>query len=267
MRRTRLRRLVIFLSLVLILAAMFQLSRLAADWHYIVPATAGELLYATGFDGDTPDWQQTAGQTASAQSVDGSMRLEINTLGGLSATTSPYFRDFDATVEVRVETGVFDGNNNNGYGIIFRQWDPNSFYVFLVSSDGSYRLRRVVDGQSHALSDWIFTDAINQQIGALNTLRVVGEGDRFRFYINGQRMLLCVPDDPGAISTMFRGECLQGELVDTLVDDSVRYGRLGVYGELDRGQETGIVIHFDNFIVYGPQPDEPQTVGDDGADG
>ena len=260
------RRLVIFVTLVLILAAMFQLSRLAGNWHYIVPASTGELLYATGFDGDSPDWLQTAGQTASAQSVDGSMRLEINTLGGLSATASPYFGDFDVTVETWVEAGVFDGNNNNAYGIIFRQWDARNFYAFLVSSDGSYRLRSVVDGQIRPLSDWISTDAIDQEIGALNTLRVVGQGDRFRFYINGQRMLLCVPNDPNAISTMFRGECLQGSLVDTLTDDSVRYGRLGVYAELDRGQETGVVIHFDNFIVYGPQADEPETVADD-ADG
>lgn len=261
-----LRRVVIFLSLTLILAAMFQLSRLVADWHYVVPARPGELLYATGFDGDSPDWLQTSGQTASAQATDGTMRLEINTPGGLSATARPYFRDFDVRLDVRVEAGVFDGQNNNAYGLIFRQWDVRNFYVFLVSSDGSYRLRRVVDGQAHALSDWISTDAIRQEIGELNTLRVVGEGDRFRFYINDERLLLCVPDEPDAISTMFRGECLQGSLVDTLTDDRVRQGRLGVYAELDRGQQTGVIVHFDNFIVYGPQADEPEATAEP-ADG
>lgn len=248
------RRIVIFLTLVLIFIAVFQLSRQATQWHYVLPAAPGELLYVAAFEDASTDWEQYQGQLSS-EVRDGVIRLQVESDGeGLYSAAAPYFGDFDITVDSRVMGGVFDGSNNNGYGILFRQRDRANYYVFLVSSDGSYRVKQVVDNSSRFLSDWIFTDSINTEIGSGNTLRVVGYGDHFQFFINGEQMMLCIPDNPDAQSTMFNGACMEGRLQPTLIDDAIPYGRVGVAVEMDVGQVEDVIVEFDNVIVYGPDP-------------
>lgn len=251
------RRLIIFPTLVLILLAVFQLNRMSGGWHYVIPAEPGELLYVAAFAGTSGDWEQDRGQLSS-QVEGGVMRLGVESAGeGIYSAASPYFDDFDITVDTRVIDGVFDGQNNNAYGVIFRQLDRQNYYVFLVSSDGSYRLKRVLGNSSTFLSDWVFTDAINTEIGTTNTIRVVGHGDNFQFFINDELMALCIPDEAGAQSTMFGGECIEGTMQVTLTDDSISYGRLGVAVEMDRGQTVDVFVEFDNVLVYGPQPITP----------
>lgn len=246
------RRLLIFITLIVILIAVFRLSQLAGDWHYILPNDPGALLYVASFDGPSDDWEQYEGRQ-SAQVVDGQLTLTQSVDGAsIYSAASPYIRDFDITVDVRVRGGVFDGQNNNAYGIIFRQKDRDNYYVFLVSSDGTYRIKRVLDNSSRFLSTWIETPAIDTEIGAVNRLRVIGQGDKFQFFINDQQVRVCIPDDPSALSTFYLGECLEGQLLDTLQDDSISYGRLGVAIELDRSQTEDVIVSFDNVIIYGP---------------
>ena len=260
------RRVVITLVLVIILWAVFRLDRMAENWHYVLPAEPGELLYVASFDDDAPDWEQEERNDVSSQLVEGMMRVSVNVDDdGLYSVASPYFGDFDMQVAARVRQGVFDGDNNNGYGVIFRQYDRKNYsifrqddrknyFIFLVSNDGSYRIMRVVDDRSFLLSDWITTDAIHTLEGVANQLRVIGDGDHFQFYINGERMQLCIPDDPDGQSTMYDGSCIGGSMQDTLVDDSISFGRLGVAIQSDVGWPIGVVVDFDNVIVYGPQP-------------
>ena len=249
------RRVVIILVLVIILWAVFRLDRMAENWHYVLPAEPGELLYVASFDDDAPDWEQDEGNEISSQIVDGAMRVTVNANSdGLYSAASPYFGDFDMKVAARVRQGVFDGDNNNGYGIIFRQYDRENYFIFLVSNDGSYRIMRVLEGRSSFPSAWITTEAIHTLEGVVNQLRVVGDGDYFQFYINGERVQLCIPDDPDGQSTMYDGICIGGSMQDTLVDDSMPFGRLGVAVQSDVGWPTGVVVDFDNVIVYGPQP-------------
>ena len=248
------RRILITLTLLIILWAVFRLNRLVKDWHYVVPAEPGELLYVAAFDDDSSDWEQAEGNQMSAQLVDGMMRISVRSAGrGQMATANPHFGDFDIQTQARMREGIFDGNNENGYGIIFRRHDPENYYVFLVSNDGSYRVRRIADGVPFLLNDWVWTDAINTDLGALNTLRVVGDGDVFQFYINGELMQVCVPDDPGGESTTY-GDICYGAMRDRVSDDTIASGQLGVYVEMDRSQTTGVIVDFDNVIVYGPQP-------------
>lgn len=250
------RRLIILLTLIIALVAMFRLNRLSREWHYIVPAAPGDLIYVTTFDDNASgDWTEYPANQMSSQVTDGVMRITVNDPGrGLYSEASPYFRNFDVQVHARVKGGVFDGTNNNGYGILFRQYDRANYYIFLVSSDGSYRVKRVSENREQFLSDWIFTDAIHTELGMMNVLRVVGDQDRFQFYINGTLMQLCIPNNIDTISTMFNGVCLDGSLQDTLVDDSVPFGRIGVAVELDRDQTTSVVVDFDNILIYGPHP-------------
>ncbi len=247
------RRYVIFLILLLILAATFQLSRMARGWHYIVPASPGALLYATAFDEGTADWEQDEGRVYSAI-TDGVMQLGVGIAGdGIYTAAAPYFGDFD----LRVEAVALEGPEANGYGVIFRQRDRANYYTFFISSDGFYRVRRVADNTGKDLSAWNQSDVIVPGLGVVNHLRVVGVGGRFQFYINDTLIALCIPDDPDAQSTpLATGECLGGTWQTTLTDDVIAFGRIGVAAEVDVNAEPGVVVAFDNVLVYGPQPFE-----------
>lgn len=246
------RRLFIFATLILTLAALYRLRQISDDWHYLVPSEPGRLLYAADFETDGAEWQQYRGANPAAI-VDGTMQLEVQESQTLIfSAAAHYFTDFD----LAAETQALEGDLNNAYGVVFRQKDSQNFYTFLISSDGFYRVKRRVDNEPRILSNWHPSPVIKQGIDTVNRIRVVGHGDRFQFYINGERVELCVPDNPDGESTPnnFTGECTGGEWTDTLVDDSIGYGRIGVVVEVAAEQPTGPVIAFDNVVVYGPRP-------------
>ena len=100
------------------------------------------------------------------------------------------------------------------------------------------------------LSDWIPSPLVNQGLNVDNQLRVVAQGDQFRFFINDEQVALCIPNNPEGESTYFDG-CVDGEMHDTLTDDSIGSGQLGVMAiTLD---EPNVEVVFDNVLVYGPE--------------
>ena len=250
------RHLVILLTLGIITWAIYQLNLLATDWHYVLPAEPGDLLYVASFDGETEDWELYPGNQVSVQVADNALRIAITIDDkGQSSTASPYFGDFDITVQARPLLGDFAGANNNAYGLIFRKRDENNFYLFLISGDGYYRIQRVLNGSDKYMSGWAPSDSINQGTDVINTLRVTGYQDRFQFFVNGDLLDLCIPDDPDAESTPLpTGECRGGTWRHTLVDDAIGFGRLGVMVDSDDSWPDGILVDFDNIIVYGPEP-------------
>ena len=113
----------------------------------------------------------------------------------------------------------------------------------------------MVDGNDEILSHWVQSPAINQGINSINHLRIVGYESNFQFFINGELLSLCIPDDPDASSTpLVTGECRGGSWEETLVDDSISFGRLAVAVVSDDSHPDGIIVDFDNAGVYGPQP-------------
>jgi hypothetical protein len=237
------------LLLILLVAGAVFASRALADWRYIVPNAPGTLLYATGFDGtdSNGDWEQAQGRL-SAQIVDGVMRLDVGAPSeGIFSPLRWYFNDFD----LRVQTTAIDGpdDNNNSYGVSFRQRDLNNYYYFLISSDGYYQVNRVVNGVTKELSTWIASDVIQIGLGETNEIRVLGSGNQFQFFINDQLMELCIPDDPEAKST-FIGECMEGQMLTTLTDDTHPYGRVGL--TVITLDEPDVIIDFDDVVIYSP---------------
>lgn len=257
------RRFFIFLILLITLAAVFRLSRIADDWHYIISAEPGELIYATSFDGDMSDWTQEEGTRLSTGVVDGAMQIAVTTPGsGIFSVIDPYMRNFDLSVAAK----AVDGPEDNGYGVVFRQrqvttysllglfqkQSRNDYYIFLISSDGYYQVKRIYDGSEKIVSNWNRSDAINQGVGAENLIRIVAYEDQFRFFINGEQVQLCIPDDPAGESTpLSSGECRGGSWQDTLTDALIPDGRLGVTVQVGLTQPTGVVVEFDDFVVYG----------------
>lgn len=249
-----LRRLVGLLVLIILLVATVGLNRLTHNWHYVLPVEPGQVAYIAAFDGFTDDWSQYQG-VLTARIADGVLRLTADDMNsGPFSAARQHFSDFD----LRVQAAPVAGPADNGYGVIFRLQDngntdlsDDSYYWFLISSDGYYQVMRVLNGESKRLSDWIPSDAILPGLNVTNTLRVVATGNRFRFYVNNQPLPLCVPDNPDGESTFTAlNECVQGQMVDELVDAAIANGRIGVIAHTF--SEPGVVVEFDNLVVLGP---------------
>lgn len=241
-----------FVILLVILLGVYGLNWLTAHWHYILPGEAGQVVYLATFDTFQEDWNLAAGRLTSEIVEPGVLRLEVGDSNSLPfAEAFPHFGDFD----LRVETRVMDGPLNNGYGVIFRLQnqdnsspDDDNFYLFLISSDGYYRVVRSFNREQKDLSTWIPSEAIHQGVDARNWLRVTAKGDHFQFYINDQQVQLCIPDDLNAAST-YTTECVKGQMVDMLVDGMIPNGQIGVAAQTF--DEAGVIVDFDNLVVYG----------------
>ena len=80
--------------------------------------------------------------------------------------------------------GAFD----NLYGLIFQVVDDEQFYLFQVSGDGYFIVEKSTADGFETLIDWTIGEMIDTGEGGVNVLTVVGEGDVYRLYINGQQV-------------------------------------------------------------------------------
>jgi hypothetical protein len=257
MRQKPLRRLLVLLFLIILLGVAYALNRLTANWHYVLPVETGKIAYAATFDDFIDDWDLSEGRLNS-QIENSTLRLAADDAEKIFfSVTKQYWGNFDFSVQ----TGAMDGPLNNGYGLIFRFQNKGNgspsdddFYLFLVSSDGYYQVTRSIDGTQEELSNWIPSPLVNQGIGVTNTVRVVAVGNRFQFYINDQLVQVCIPDNPEGISTYneFKGGCIEGQMMDVLVDSSIPNGQIGVV--IQTLDEPGVIVNFDNVMIVGPQP-------------
>jgi hypothetical protein len=83
-----------------------------------------------------------------------------------------------------------------------------------------------------------------------NWLRVVAQGDQFRFFVNGQQVELCIPESETGLSTYVEA-CINGTMEPVLTDSAITVGQLGVVAQ--SFDEDGVLVEFDNVLVYGPE--------------
>lgn len=255
------RRAVLLLALALALAALLAVRGTIPNWSApVVSAAPGEVLLAASFDGESAsefnrDWDQYTGRLSAAVG-DGVLRVRVGDApAGAYSAANLVFSDFDLTVQATAESEPID----NGFGVVFRLQDKgntsfadDSFYLFLISSDGFYRLVRVTDGVERVLSEWIDSPVIRQGLGVTNRVRVRAVGDAFDFAINGQAVPLCVPENPEATSTYANGVCVGGALQMVLRDSAIASGRIGVGGVATLTGGPGVTVAFDNLVVLSP---------------
>ena len=103
-----------------------------------------------------------------------------------------------------------------------------------------------------ALSAWIASDDIRQGLDAENTIRVIARGARYQFFVNGAPHALCLPYDPGAASTFAAGECVDGSMQDSYQSGAEAVGRLGLIAQSTASGGGGVVVRFDNMVVFSP---------------
>ena len=199
------------------------------------------------------------------------------------SAASPRFEDFD----VRVTAVAHDGPLDNAYGLAFAvretedgvctlpavilcgidelvplagaalrqaldQRQSTAYIAFMISSDGYYSLWQAEGGSTKALSAWIASSEIKQGLGAENTIGIYAKGSQYRFFINGSRVPLCIPDVRTAASTYAGGKCIDGSMQDTYLDDTIPPGKLGMIAQSTATGGGGVVVRFDDLVVYSP---------------
>ncbi|GMQ78620.1 MAG: hypothetical protein BMS9Abin02_1143 [Anaerolineae bacterium] len=131
-----------------------------------------------------------------------------------------------------VETTQLSGPLNNGYGMLIRvDYDTDSYYVFEVSGDGFIWIGYCTDlcnevSESLVGGGWFRSPAVRQGLLETNRLKVLAEGSRLTFFVNGIQV------GRTSDSRLMEGDI--AVMVETLGQGDVRVG-------------------FDNFVVTPPE--------------
>lgn len=263
-RWRHLRRAAVVLWLVALMAPGATLAVLT-DWLVelpVDPPEPGQLLYATTFDDFNDEWDLYTGRDAAqVQRIandegqpDSVLVIEYGSGAPDEVVWSSLnrkFSDFDLRVTARLLDGPVDQNQ---FGVVFRYRDENNFYIFRISADGYYSLGKVRNGVQEKISDWGVTDLIHQG-NALNEIRVVGYGDTFVFFINGQPVPLCLKgENETSMWANWEGPgiCYTAEPTPVFRDNAFAQGRIALAAGTIDGSE--IAVAFDDVILTGPSP-------------
>ena len=140
--------------------------------------------------------------------------------------------DFLVEVDAKHVAGPLD----NEMGVIFRYQGGDNFYVFMISSDGYYRLEKLVDDEWEQIIKWTQSNVINTGEGSANRIGVLAQGTKFRLFVNDV-------------------------LIAEAEDDAFASGNIGLAtGSFGEG---GVEVAFDNIDLWelepAPTPTPTQT--------
>jgi hypothetical protein len=250
----------------LVAAIVLLLGAYRAAEHEPPRMAPGEgVLFAETFETGAAEWQLYPGRL-SAEATGTALRLSIGQAGGGAFSLArPAFTDYDLRVTLRAVEGPVD----NAFGVLVRaqpndpaQLEDDGYLLFLISSDGYYRLARVVSSQVRIVSDWIPTSAIAVGIGAENVVRVVSAGEQVAFAINGVSAPLCLPNDPDAQSTYVMDTCIDGAMSSYWRETVLTDGRIGVAAQATETGGAGVVIDAEAVMVLGLTADARALLGE-----
>jgi hypothetical protein len=127
-----------------------------------------------------------------------------------------------ADVAIEVEATYQAAGSDFGSGLVVRGNGSKNQYVFIVRQDGTYFIRRRLDGQETTLSGLSTSSFIRPGV-ATNVLSVIAQGPQLSFFANGH-------------------------LLDTVTDDTFTVGRVGLYAGTDSTGGNHVV--FDNARIW-----------------
>lgn len=144
----------------------------------------GAIVYKENFNRNKSEWEANYENSKSKINVDNQLELSVTS----DNTTSrfnyiPLNQDSDYSIESIVQKR--NGQDNNGYGLLFGFKDWDNYYQFLISGNGSYMISSKFEGIRLDIAKWTSSDNINTG-NARNLLKVIKIDDIFIFSINGQ---------------------------------------------------------------------------------
>ena len=274
---------VLGLGLLVVLAASNLAYAGLSSQRALLAGPPGDLLYAAAFSEFADEWELYEGKQ-SARFVEEELELTVSAAQTATwSTARHYFGAFDARISAVAQDGPID----NAFGLVVHLRDaaavrcdlpaiilcgieeavplagaalrqvldsaPETTYLaFMISSDGYYSVWKGAGGLMRPVSAWIPSPAIRQGLNAANRIRVLAGDASYRFFINNEAVALCLPDDPTAASTYAGGQCLEGEMRESFRDDSLAPGKLGAIAQATATGGGGVVVRFDNLIVFSP---------------
>ena len=180
------------------------------------------IIFADDFQDTTSGWNRAVTASGISDYADGAYRIFVNEV----YTDIWSARDLnESDLSIEVDALKVGGERNNRFGVICRN-NGNSFYTFLISSDGYYGIGKTIRSETSLIGMATMrpSEAINQGT-ALNRLRADCIGNNLAFYVNG-------------------------ELVNQVQDSEFTSGNIGlIAGSYD---VPGTDILFDNIIVSVP---------------
>jgi len=193
-------------------------------------APAAGVLFQDDFSNTNSGWDKHTGTDATTN-YDGGRYLIAVQQPSVDAWAEPGLDLTDVSLEVQAQYSA--GPVNNEYGVMCRYQQggdgKNSFYFFVVSTDGYYALGKVSKDVRKILSPAAGspqpTTAIKPQADAVNDLSATCQGSHLAFSVNGTP-------------------------VGDFTDDELKQGDIGlIAGTYDEG---GVQIHFDNLVARKP---------------
>lgn len=269
------------LALALIAANLIHASLASRD--HILEGRPGALLYVSAFSGFADEWDLYDGRQ-SAKVVDEQLELRVGSPQTAAwSSAGPRFGDFDLSVTITASEGPID----NAMGVVYHLQEiadsacdlpavilcpveqlvplvgaalrqildataAESRFAFFISSDGYYSLWKKQAGETQLVSAWIPSSHIEMGLGAANRIRIIARDFSYRFFINGAHVSLCLPDDKGARSTFAGGECVDGAMQAVYHADARHIGKLGLIAQSTATGGAGVVVRFDNLLVFSP---------------
>lgn len=142
-----------------------------------------ELVFEDDFNGDV-QWYEDSTDTFGFELTGDGYRIYVNFIQGAVVTVrNQDYEDLRVEAQGRLVTGPPDGY----FGVTCRQQDPENYYGFVVSPNGSYAILRYLDGELEFLSEGLAPAGL---IASDQPVQIAGEclGSRLALFANGQQL-------------------------------------------------------------------------------
>lgn len=208
---------------VLIIFALFMVS--CSDVQVKIPGVSRPIFREEFVLGETGSWLLESDESGSTTIIPEQLIIEVNQpfLVQYATLTEPALADF----YLEVEGQILSGSPQSSYGVLFRIQNPQQFYRFEITGDGTYILERHDAGGSRALfmGDWRDAASINQGLNVVNRLGVEVQGPNISLLVNDV-------------------------LLEQITDDAYTSGYIG----LDAGtfDNAPLRVAFDNLVIRPP---------------
>ena len=189
----------------------------------------GAIIFHDDFNQDQ-GWIPMHSNLGGSSLYDGRFTLSVRQENAFYTVLSPVKEFTDGYLEVVVQALIC--TDDDEFGLMFRVDPSGGHYRFTLTCKGEARVTRVSEGSEVAVVPKTITNALIPGLLVDNHLGIIAEGDRFRFFINGDEVF-------------------------TARDLGLRWGGLGFIVRARRGGQT--TASFDNFIVRALRPTPTPT--------
>lgn len=187
------------------------------------PPEPGDILFQDDFSDPASGWNRVSTDTGETEYDDGVYRIFVN-----EPNTDIWSHPGKDYQDVIIEVDAFKvgGERDNRFGVICRASGTESFYTFIISSDGYYGIGKVkLENYQLIDEDALLPSAEIEKGSAINRLRAECVGDQLTLYVNGVQ-------------------------IAQYSDDEFTSGDVGLIA--GTYNEPGTDIRFDNFVVIQP---------------